>query len=154
MTPDEPDAYDAALLAALKLLRTSDRTEAEVRRRLERSGTTPETIEAVLAYLRRRRFVDDERIVEREVQRAQGARPIGKERLRWELERRGAEPEAVERALADLSEEGEVAKAVALLKAKFGADAPLDKAARFLSRKGFDEEVVRRALELHFGPIA
>ena len=142
--------FARALTAALRMLETSDRTEAEVRERLRRQGFAEETIADVVIRLRERRFLDDSRVVERQAERAQTDRPIGKERLRHELMKRGAGEDLVNKVIEEIDAESEMARATQLLQLRYSPDDSWSRAARFLARRGFDEETVLEAVRRFF----
>lgn len=143
------DEFEAALATALRRLEASDRFESEVRRALSRHRA--ETVEQVLDYLRRNRLLNDERTAQNLLDLNQGRRAVGAEGLRATLERRGAPDEIVEEAVA-ASASDDPQRARELLLTKFASRDPKEmaKAGRFLYSRGFEEDLIRTALEEHF----
>lgn len=143
------DEYRAALSTALKKLEASDRFESEVRKALSRYA--PETVEQVVAYLKEKRFLNDERSAATVVEINQGRRAVGTYRLRQKLSQRGASEETVAAAIAAAAEE-EPARADAVLAGKFRDPKPEDraKAGRFLYSRGFGVDVIEAALDRFF----
>jgi len=142
------DEYEEALAIALKRLQASDRLEADIRKALARFSTP--TVDRVVAYLQKQRFLDDARGVSTVVERNVGRRAVGSERLRERLEAKGAPADVVagvESGVSDLE------RALSVLEGKFRDRSPSDRgrAGRFLFGRGFSEDDVESALDRHFG---
>jgi len=89
------DRYEAALELACAQLAARPRSEAEIRRRLQRAEASPATVERVLLRLRELRYLDDAAFA----------------RARAEsLARRGFGPRAIAAKLAEAGVRGEVAR--------------------------------------------
>ena len=154
------DVNQEALKKALQRLEVSDRFEAEVRKALIRYPV--ETVDQVVAYLKEKRLLNDERTLRYTLQGNQGRRAVGAELLRHRLERRGAAEELICDAVAE-TRENEANMVGALLQGRFRKPGDDDsvkerlairaKAARFLFGRGFGEEVIESALERHFGTL-
>jgi regulatory protein len=133
--------------AALRLLRSRDRTEAEIRTALSAKGFEDAEIGLVLVALTKYRYVDDSRVAERTVERASRDQS-GRLLVEHKLSLRGVAEEEIVRALASLPEETDLAEE-AFWKSRKPGDTPARAAAR-LARKGFDEDTVRTVIERHF----
>ncbi len=140
----------AALDLALRKLRTADRFESEMRGFLADAGHDEGVADEVVAHLKGRKILDDERTIKSLIERRSGRRSVGDEKLRAELLARGAPEEMVGEALA-ASEEGETERMQEALKGKFGPGDSRAKGARFLSSRGFSEEAIESALDRFFG---
>jgi regulatory protein len=138
-----------ALKLCLGWLRSGDLTEAELRRKLEAKGRPEEEIAAALTAVKARKWQSDERVVER-VKEVGTHRLEGKSKIEAKLAQRGLDPEQLGEALSDLDEESEKSRALALLQLRLKASDSPAKAARILASKGFEEEVIRFALESLF----
>ncbi|HXH61837.1 MAG TPA: regulatory protein RecX [Fimbriimonadaceae bacterium] len=138
--------------SALRLLRSRDRTEAEVRAHLASRGFTEEESGLVLASLKRSRFVDDARVADRAVEAAQGKRVKGRLLVEHELKVRGVEESAVEDALGAIPSGSEADRAESALRKRLKPGDTRQKSAGFLVRRGFDEDTVQEAIERVFGP--
>ena len=135
---------------AVKWLAASDKTEAELRLRLEKRGYAAEEIDAALRDLAQGRWIDDDRVLEREMERQQRHPSTGKEKARMALESRGIDPDLVAEELQGWSFDQEFEKATALLMSKLKDGDNPARAARLLAARGFTEEAIRAALDHRF----
>lgn len=138
-----------ALADALRRLKTSELTEAELRKALA-GKHQEEDIDVSLAWLKAQKLLSETRAAEATVRpRATGRRAEGDGRLRTRLENRGADESAIEKALTDLPDEA--IRMQEALAAKFSPEEPEQrgKAGRLLVSRGFDEEAIESALD-HF----
>lgn len=133
--------------AALRLLRSRDRTEAEIQEALASKGFPTEQVEQVLKTLKMARYVDDARIAERAVELATREHK-GAGRVESDLQSRGAAQEAIDLAISSATNKDELAE-LAFWKTRKPGDTPGRAAAR-LARRGFDEDTVRAVIERHF----
>lgn len=133
--------------ATLRLLRSRDRTEAEIRTALLTKGFDDAEIGLVLSELAKYRYVDDSRVAERAVEKA-ARDQSGRLLVEHKLSLRGVSEDEIEKALADLPAETDLAEE-AFWKHRKPGDTPARAAAR-LARKGFDEDTVRTIIERHF----
>jgi SOS response regulatory protein OraA/RecX len=124
---------------ALRALRHRDLSERRLDERLARAGVPPTERARVLGTLERSAYVDDARFAASRA-RALAARSYGDAAIRDALEHEGIAEEALEAALAELEPELERAAAVV---ARRGAGPAT---ARYLARRGFDDEVVESAV--------
>lgn len=140
----------AVELAAVRLLARREHSVEELGRKLKLKGHPAATVETVVARLRDKQLVSDDRysssMVRHRAQRGQG--PI---RIRAELRQQGITDEAIEMQLhtADLDWD---AIAAATRQRKFGATPPRDlseraKQTRFLQYRGFSSDQIRAALK-------
>ena len=137
---------------ALGMLARREHSRAELARKLAAYAESDEVLAALLDDLEARRLLSDARYVEARLN-ARGAR-YGNRRLSQELRARGVDAALVETALAACGDE--VARARQVWQRRFGAQPPaLDvagraKQVRFLMRRGFSGETIRRALGADF----
>ncbi len=96
---DGDGTFAQAKRAALRFLAYRTRSQAEVRRRLQKRYP-PEVIERVLTDLRDQRYLDDAAFARQWRQHREQNRPRGPGLLRMELLRLGVEAEVVREALA------------------------------------------------------
>lgn len=142
----------------LSLLARRDYARAELEDRLARKGVPAGVADAALARLRELELLDDGRVAEAYV-RAHAHRK-GRRALEREMARRGVAEAARAAALAPLGEAQQEEAAAAVLHKHAWRFASGDrrkdraKAAGFLTRRGFDGEVVQRAVEAAFPPDA
>ncbi len=134
-----------AYQSALRWLGRRDYTRYEMAHRLRAKGFAEPVIEEVLHRLEAERWLSDERVRERLIERLTEQEPSGNQRIEQELRRRGL-------ALPAGLPEDELKRAVEALHQRFGhPPAEVDSATcarwyRFLLRRGFEPEVAERAL--------
>ncbi len=105
----------------------------------ERAGFSEAERETTVERLADAGLVDDARLAAARAE-ALAARGHGDAAIRWDLERRGVGPDEVETALARLEPERERARRIV---AERG---PGPATARFLARRGFDEDAFDKAV--------
>ena len=132
---------EAALATAARELRRRDLTARGLGARLEQRGVAPAAGAEALAAATAAGYVDDARFA-RDRAAALAARGYGDAAIRWQLEREGVEPELAASACEEL--EPERARAARLVERRGASIAT----ARFLGRRGFDEEVVATLVAL------
>lgn len=98
---DLKDQFPRARDYGYLLLSYRDRTEREMRDRLERKGFAPDTVREVLDFFRRGGMVDDEQFARNWVSDSLRTRPMGRLRILHELRRRRVGDEAAERAVEE-----------------------------------------------------
>lgn len=140
---------------ALKMLGRRARSEAEVRRGLERKGFAEADIEAAIARLKELRYLDDRAFAADQAKGLLGARRLGPASAVRRLAAAGIAESEAEAAVCQAREgtsEAELARA-ALEKRRpvVSGTSPLPerlKAARWLMGRGFSEEVARALLQM------
>lgn len=136
--------------AAVRLLARREHSVEELSRKLQSKGHSAAVVETVVAKLRDKKLVSDDRysssLVRHRAQRGQG--PI---RIRAELRQQGITDEAIEAQMKapDLDWN---AIAAAARQRKFGANLPRSmperaKQTRFLQYRGFSSDQIRAALK-------
>jgi regulatory protein len=142
------EAFDAAW----RFLAHRDRTEAEVRARLERNDVEPELAEEVIATLLEGGYLDDARFARRFAEDRRALDGWGEERIERRLLELGVGRKDIRAALSAGGHD-ELTAACALLARRFPTppDTPreLDRALGFLVRKGYDLELAHDALRRH-----
>jgi len=132
---------DAAVEAALRVLRHRDRSAAQIDQELRARDVEAVAREDALETLRRTGLVDDNRFAERRAVTL-AARGAGDAFIRHDLEAAGIAPDVVEDALAGLEGEHERARRIV---ERRGAS---PKTGRYLAGKGFSSDVVHAAIAL------
>lgn len=128
-----------AVEAALRALRSRDRSVAELDERLSARGAGPDERRDVLELLERVGYVDDERFAHTRATTL-AVRGSGDALIRDDLEQRGVATQTIDAALAGL--EPELTRAERIV-AERGRTA---KTARYLAARGFDEDAVASAV--------
>lgn len=129
-----------ATLRAMHILERTDKTEAQLRRKLEESEYPKEAVESAIAYVTSYGYLDDRRYAEHYIEwKKQGK---GKARLKMELVQKGISREIIEEVLesTDFGETREMIRQIILKKRK--TDIPMNEKEKqrfygFLMRKGF-----------------
>jgi len=148
------DGLQRALDAAYRYLGRRDRTEAELRQRLEQAGTTTPVLDEAIAILSEQNVLDDARYARLFVEDKRSLDQWGADRIRRTLASRGVDRELIEQALSaeDLEGDGdgELERAVELLRSRFPSPPrerkERDRALGVMLRKGYDSEVALDAL--------
>lgn len=140
-----------ALDAAYRYLNRRDRTETEVRQRLEQADTESGVIDEAIAVLVEQHVLDDERYARLFVEDKRALDQWGADRIRRTLRTRGIDGDVIERALGeDDSAADELGRALELLRARFPSPPQdrreRDRALGVMLRKGYDSEVAIDAL--------
>lgn len=129
-----------ATLRAMHILERTDKTEAQLRRKLEESEYPKEAVESAIAYVTSYGYLDDRRYAEHYIEwKKQGK---GKARLKMELVQKGISREIIEEVLEStyFGETREMIRQIILKKRK--TDIPMNEKEKqrlygFLMRKGF-----------------
>ncbi|MGI8588710.1 MAG: regulatory protein RecX [Chloroflexia bacterium] len=99
------DEFQSHYARALNFLAVRPRSEVEVRDRLRRKAVPPETIEAVMARLRRAGYLDDAEFARYWIGERTRSSPRGPRLLRQELRTKGVSSQIIEAALADFEQQ-------------------------------------------------
>ena len=129
-----------ATLRAMHILERTDKTEAQLRRKLEESEYPKEAVESAIAYVTSYGYLDDRRYAEHYIEwKKQGK---GKARLKMELVQKGISREIIEEVLesTEFGETREMIRQIIIKKRK--TDIPMNEKEKqrlygFLMRKGF-----------------
>lgn len=146
-------AYDAAL----GFLSYRPRSEAEIRRNLERKRFPPERIDEVLVRLRRTGLVDDAAFARYWVENRDTFSPRGGRALRAELRLKGVGDEEARTVLEDGRDEAAGAYAAGERKARQlkGLDrrAFRQRLGAFLARRGFSYESISHTVDRLYAEV-
>jgi regulatory protein len=129
-----------------------ERTEAEVRERLQRAEIQSDEIEMAVAELFEFGFLDDARYARVFTEDKRNLEAWGNERIARALRERGVERGLIESALAqtELAEDGELDRAIALLGQRFPSGPAearnRERAFGVLARKGYESETASDAV--------
>lgn len=140
-----PEEHRIALSAAFQLLRREDRFEREIRARLTTRGFE-NSVDFVVEYLKRKRMIDDPRVVRSVILFEQEKGDKGIERIRYELINRGASKELVDAELEGVDLSRITASIDTLVSRKLRRGDSREKAGRFLVQRGFSEDEIEAAL--------
>ncbi len=146
------DGVEVTHERALKFLAYRPRTEAEIRRYLQRRAADPAVIDEVLDRLRRSGLADDQAFGRYWVENRSAFRPKGQRALRAELRQKGLTVEQAEAALAESHDgDDEAAYRAAASRAPRLASLPREeffrKLSGFLGRRGFGYDTIETTVE-------
>jgi SOS response regulatory protein OraA/RecX len=136
-----------ALARASRLLARRDLSTRGLAAELERRHVAPAARRETISRLRDAGAVDDARSAKRRAE-VLAARGAGNRLIEADLEARGFPREAADAAIEDLAPESDRARKVVAKRGSGGATA------RYLARKGFDEDAVEAALGGSVAPSA
>jgi regulatory protein len=139
-----------ALGLAYRYLNRRERTQAEVRQRLEREEIGAATVDDTIATLIEQGYLDDSRFARLFTEDKRQLEQWGSDRIRRSLRERGVDPELIETALSEQTGESELQQALELLRRRF-PQPPVDRRERdralgVLLRKGYEMELALDAL--------
>ena len=95
--------FPRARKRGMNLLKTMDRTESDVRRRLSESGYPPEAVDDAVEYLRSYRYIDDARYAEEYIRCKIAS--MSPKMIRMKLSEKGISREITEEAFAAFSDD-------------------------------------------------
>jgi|SRR5690625_4242153 len=135
---------------AIRLLTRREHSELELRRKLQLRDFPADLIDQVVARLLAEDLLSEERFIEAYI-RTRGARGVGPQRIRAELQQRGIDSATAEHYLRTADEDWQ-ARALEQYHKRFGDQPPHNMAERsrhyrFLANKGFTSEQIRRVLD-------
>jgi regulatory protein len=140
------------MAVAVAYLAKAARSRAEVEAHLVRSGADAALVDATVAALADRGYVDDAALAERRAEELMLRRGAGRLKVAAELTRRGLTDTVVDRAIAGVLEgRSEAALGRAALARRFGDGLPASraeraKAFRFLIGRGYPNDIVNEIL--------
>ncbi len=136
----------------LYLLKSRDRTEAEIRKKLKDGYYPREAVEYAVEFLKEYRFVDDDRYARNYIRTYSGKR--SRRQLEFELGNKGISREAVRDLLEEcpVREEEQIRRYLKRKGFQKGETPPAQQAkmAAALARKGFSYDTVREVMEVSF----
>ena len=137
---------------AVNILKNSDKTELELRRKLRDGFYPEEAIDSAIRMLKDYRYVDDENYATRYVE-TQGSKK-SKRQLSFDLERKGIDRDTITRLLDDnpVDEESQIRDFLRKKHYEPGKTEQKERAklAAALGRKGFSFESIKRAMAADF----
>lgn len=140
---------------ALNLLAFQPRSARDLKRRLVQKGEPAEQVDGAIERLVAQGFVDDAQFARQLARSKVASQGASKRRLQQEMFKRGVAREVGDEAIAEVWEEeqvdeGALVEEVARKKLrtllKLDADARRRRLYAFLARRGYDGEVIRRAM--------
>lgn len=147
---DEEEELLKATKKAMSLLQHMDRTEWELRSKLQRSEFSAEAIEAAIAYVQSYHYIDDERYARRFVEIYRSSRSM--QRIKQDLVKRGVADQYITLAIEEFDGDDSGALQKALEKCLRGKTSltydEQQKVMAKLYRRGFRSQDIRRQIDL------
>ena len=139
-----PAQLEKARNYALNLLSYRMRSETELRNRLRKAGYAADIIEEAIVFLKEYNYINDRDFAGRWVNDRLALKPIGRRRLRWELQQKGIAGELIDHAVNIIDENDEYIMALELVRKKYtkSENYTSTKIASFLQRRGFSSSVI------------
>lgn len=138
----------------MRFLARQDRTVAQVEQYLESKGASPVQVRQTVRRLSDLRYLNDQAYARRWLDNRLASRPMGRERLKMELQARGIADALADQVIADAFRDiDEEALAYRALKTaqRRGRRLTRLQTARFLRQRGFSEETIDRMIEVSRG---
>jgi regulatory protein len=140
---------DQWLQLAVRALARSDRTTAQIERMLAAKGASRSQIRTTVRRLTSLRYLDDEAFAARWADRRLARMPMGRARLQDELLATGC-PEHIVQATLQATyrkvSERDLAMQVVAMAGRTTSTRILDRLARLLSQRGFDEDTIETVM--------
>ncbi len=132
---------------SVDLLKASDKSEAQIRRRLMEDGFPEPVVERTVALLKKHRYLNDQAFAGRYVEYQSASK--SRRQIEWELRGKGVDGETVREALREAPPEEDLIRR--LVKKRAGTTEGLTREQlyqlyTYLGRKGFSYEAIRRVL--------
>lgn len=132
---------------SVDLLKASDKSEAQIRRRLTEDGFPEPVVERTVALLKKHRYLNDQAFAGRYVEYQSASK--SRRQIEWELRGKGVDGETVREALREAPPEEDLIRR--LVKKRVGTTEGLTREQlyqlyTYLGRKGFSYEAIRRVL--------
>lgn len=145
------DEHKKAAAKAMKLLLQQDRTEKNLRERLEKAGYQKDAVAYAIEYVKGFGYVDDARYATNYVSYHKSEK--SRMELQQKLLQRGVPSDIIREVLQDYGREDEQTAVRLLLKKKLKGRtlsemeyAEKNKVAAYLARKGYSGSVIRQAM--------
>ncbi|MEC4889872.1 MAG: regulatory protein RecX [Nitrospira sp.] len=139
---------------AVRYLARWDRTVAQVEQYLGSKGASPAQVTQVIGRLSDLRYLNDRAYAERWIESRLARRPMGRERLKAELQAKGIEEavadQAIGAAIHDVDEEALARRALKARQRK-GCRMTPAQAVRLLRQWGFEEDTIDRIIGARSG---
>jgi regulatory protein len=139
------------MLLAVRYLGRWDRTAAQVEQYLRDKGASLAQVKQTIGRLTDLRYLDDRAYAERWVASRMARQPMGRERLKSELQAKGiaesTADEAIGKVLQEVSEEVLALRVLRVTQRRGRRLSPVQ-ARQVLRRRGFEEEVISRMIRI------
>jgi regulatory protein len=144
------DQLHRSLNSALRYISPRPRSEVEIRTRLSRHGFDTETIQKVLAELKKQGLVDDVAFAQFWRENRENFRPRSRRLMELELKQKGVDAEIIAEATIDVDDDqGAYRAAQKKARSLSGLDYPSfrKRMGSFLKRRGFAYELINRIID-------
>ena len=153
----KPQDIEAARAVAFRFLGQSARSRAEIVRRLERDSFAPEIVDATVAELEAKGYLDDSQFAQAWISDRADRKSYGRARLAAELNRKGVDRQTIRETLDGVDDADELARALQAARSKWkpellgSTDHSTELSAKrriiaFLQRRGFSWSIIEQVL--------
>lgn len=144
----EEEILHVAKKQCLNLLKQSDKTETQLRRKLKEGGFPPFAVDGAIAYAASFHYIDDERYARNYLE--MGGQKKSRKRMEMELLQKGIDREQIRRCLNNVENNEEEAAFSLLKKRAAGKNWTDEKVQRrllhYLAGQGFSYEIIRSCM--------
>lgn len=151
------DLVEKAYERALRYLAYRPRSEREIRQYLQKKAVDSQTVDAVVARLRRVHLIDDVAFANFWIENREAFRPRGTWMLRGELRQKGVASEVIEQALSQHDEEQSAFMAGERAMRRYRTldrDTFYRRMLGYLQRRGFTYSLARRVTDHYWSSIS
>lgn len=145
---EEEEILHLAKKQCLNLLKQSDKTEMQLRRKLKEGGFPPFAVDGAIAYAASFHYIDDERYARNYLE--MGGQKKSRKRMEMELLQKGIDREQIRRCLDEVENNEEEAAFSLLKKRAAGKDWTDERVQRrlfqYLAGQGFSYEIIRNCV--------
>ena len=147
----DDEMYLKAKNKALNILSTADQSEKKIREKLY-DDFEESTIDKVIEFLRRNKFIDDNLLAQKIVNTNLNLNKCGKNRIKQNLYNKGLDASSIIEAMSEIDSDIEFENAMHLAKKRYERVKNEDKRkiyqkiSQHLAYKGFDYDIIKRVL--------
>jgi len=147
----DDEMYLKAKNKALNILSKADQSEKKIKEKLQ-TDFEEETINKVIDFLKRNKFVDDNLLAHKIVHTNLNLNKCGKNRIKQNLYNKGLDTSAIIEAMSEIDSDIEFENAMYLAKKRYERIKNEDsrkiyqKLSQHLAYKGFDYDIIKRVL--------
>lgn len=153
--------FDKYYDKALRFLSFRPRSEKEVRDNLKKKKASDSTVDLIIKKLKDQKFLNDQEFTKWWIEQRTIVKPTGKRIIKIELQRKGIDKEMMQEVLENSEDlvHNELDMARDLVQRRFKKYRGMErqevyrKLGGFLSRRGFDYDTIKKAIDEELGKI-
>jgi regulatory protein len=152
---DPRELFEKYLNLSYRYLAIRNRSEKEIRDYLLKKNAAVEIIEKIIIHLKEKKFLNDETFARSWILNRARLKPKGKMVLQMELRQKGIADDLIKKTLQEAQEEipDELSQAKSLISRRMermagrSRDEVYQKVGGFLSRRGFNWDIIKKAID-------